>query len=259
MEEKTFFKSPDGLRLCGILSIPRVKTNKCIVLCHGLTVDKEEGGIFTDLAKELVKAGFNVFRFDFRGRGESEGNSVDMTVMGEVKDLEGAIKLLQEKGYRAFGILGASFAGGVVSLFVSKHATLIRALVLWNALIDYGSLMNPVTDWEKRYWGRGSFDRVEKFGFTEIGSGRFKVGKELISEIKVLEPWSELLKTDIPILFVHGDQDTFVPIEDSIKYASKMQNSELKIISGAEHEFHDDPKHAEEANKAAVEFFLKNM
>ena len=72
MEEKHYFKSGD-LILCGILTRPTKNTDKCIVLCHGITVDKDEGGIFTELARKLAEAGFTVFRFDFRGHEESEG------------------------------------------------------------------------------------------------------------------------------------------------------------------------------------------
>ena len=114
-EEKVYFKTSDGLKLCGILSVPKIKTQKCIVLCHGIgNVDKEEDGVFTKLAKKLANAGLAVFRFDFRGQGESEGEQINMTVDGESKDLETAIRFLQEKRYREFGILGASFAGGAV-------------------------------------------------------------------------------------------------------------------------------------------------
>lgn len=259
MEEKLYFKTSDGLKLCGILSTPKRKTQKCIVLCHGITVDKEEDGIFTNLAKELGGAGYNVFRFDFRGHGESEGNSVDMTIMGEVKDLEATVKFLQQKGFREFGILGASFGGGPVAFYTAKHQDVVKAIVLWNSLIDYGSLINPVTDWGKRYWGKGVLDRVKQFGFTEIGSSRFKVGRDLINEIKTLEPWNELLKTEIPMLFIHGDKDTYVPYGDSDKYAAMMKNAEFVAIKGAEHGFHDNPKHAEQACKTTVEFFLKNL
>lgn len=247
MEEKFYFKASDGLKLCAILSKPQNSTTKCIILCHGITVDKEEDRIFTNLAKELVEAGFNVFRFDFRGHGESEGNSVDMTIMGEVKDLEAAINFLKEKGYKDFGLLGASFAGGTVSFFSFAHQDLIKALVLWNALTDYRSKINPVTEWGNKYWGKPAFDRAEKFGFTEIGSRKFKVGIKLMNELKHLKPWGALQKTKIPILFVHGDRDTYIPVEDSVKYSSAIKNASLKIIHGAEHGFHDDSQHGKEA------------
>jgi hypothetical protein len=259
-EEKVYFTTSDGLTLCGILSKPQNETDKCIILCHGIAVDKEEDGIFTNLVKELVDTGFNVFRFDFRGHGESEGKSVDMTIMGEVKDLEAAINFLKKKGYTDFSLLGASFAGGAVSIFSGdSQAGKVKALVLWNALSDYSSKIKPVTEWGRKYWGKPAFERVEKFGFTEIGSRKFKIGKGLIDEIKRFKPWSALAKTEIPKLFVHGDRDTYIPVEDSVKYASEINNSSLKIIHGAEHGFHDNPRHAEEANRATIAFFKKYL
>lgn len=256
MEEKIYLRTSDGLRLCGIFSKSQNSTDKCIILCHGISVDKEELGAFTDLAKKLAKSGFNVFRFDFRGHGESEGSSVDMTIKGETEDLEAAVKYLESRKLHKFGIVAASFGGGPIAFYTTKHLNIIKALVLWNSLIDYGSGA-AVTPWAKKYWGKPAFDRVEKHGFTEIGSRKFKIGRNLMFEISALKPWKELLKLEIPILFIHGDADTHVSCEDSVKYSKLVRNGTLVIIKGAEHGFHDSPKYAEEANKATIEFFKK--
>ncbi len=251
--------SADGLKLCGILTKPKVETRKCVILCHGITVDKDEhNGAFKGLASKLAEAGFAVFRFDFRGHGESEGKSIDVTVSGEKKDLEGAILFLRELGYEKFGMVAASFAGGAVSLFVGEHPDVASAIVLWNAGIDYESNMNPKTTWAKRNWGKPAFERVEKFGFTEIGSKKFKVGKALFSELIKLEPWKELQKAKIPILFVHGDKDTYIPYSESVKY-SKLLGAKLITIHGAEHGFRDRKKDSELADSVTVDFFLKNL
>jgi uncharacterized protein len=263
MEEKVYFKTSDGLRLCGILSVPKNPSvssgQKCVILCHGIAMTKEEDGIFTNLAYKLCESGFAVLRFDFRGHGESEGESVDMTITGERTDLEAAVNFLQEKGYKKFGVLGASFAGGAVSLFTSSHPEMVKALILWNAGIDYSSKINPVNQWTKKNWGKPAFDRVDTFGFTEIGSKKFKVGKCLMDEIKILKPWENLLNLDVPILFIHGNKDTYIPYLDSVKYSKLFKNAKLITVNGAEHGFHDDPEHAEKAGKATMEFFQKYL
>lgn len=259
MEEKVYFKTSDGLKLCGILSIPKQKTNKCIILCHGIgNVDKEEDGIFTVLAERLDDAGFAVLRFDFRGQGESGGKQIDMTVSGETKDLEAVTRFLQKKGYKDFGILGASFAGGAVSLFTNKNRDLVKGLILWNALIDYQSMIKPKTNWEKKYWGSEAFDRAEQLGYAEIGSSKYRMGRTLSRELKTLKPWELLRNIQVPILFIHGDRDDHVPFEDSVKYA-KIFNAKLVTIKGATHGFHEKPEYSEEADKATVDFFLKNL
>ncbi len=258
-EEKVYFETANNLKLCGILTFPRNKTAKCVVLCHGLTVDKEEDGIFTKLARKLAENGFFVFRFDFNGHGESDGNSIDMTVQNETEDIIAAFDYLKKRGFRNFGLVAASFAGGPASYFAKEFKKETKALVLWNSLIDYSSLIIPKNSWDREYWGKPAFERVEKFGFTEIGSGKFKVGSKLMQEIQKLEPWRELLDLYIPIVFVHGTNDEKVPYEDSVKYSKLVKNCSLVTIEGAEHGFHDRKEDSEKADKATVDFLLKNL
>jgi hypothetical protein len=267
MKEKVYFKTSDGLKLCGILSTPielgstpKQKTDKCIILCHGIGYHKDEDeDLFKNFAKKLCNIGFSVFRFDFRGHGESEGKSTDMTVSGEEADLEATVKFLQSKGFKEFGILSQSFAGGAASFFTSSHQDIVKALVLWNSVIDYAEKISPTLPWTKKYWGQPAFERVNKFGFTEIGSKKFKIGKKLMEEIKVLRPWEELLKVSIPTLFVHGDKDRYVRVEDSIKYAHMMKNAKLEIIKGADHGFHENQKFAEQGEKSTIGFFKRYL
>lgn len=260
MEEKVFFKTQDELKLCGILSIPKIKTQKCIILCHGIGYHKDEDeDLFKNFAKRLCNAGFSVFRFDFRGHGESEGKSIDMTIAGETKDLEAAVNFLQKREFGQFGILAQSFAGGAVSFFVSINQDIVKALVFWNSVIDYTEMINPTLSWTTKYWGKPAFEMAEKFGFTEIGSTRFRVGRKLMKEVKTLKIWKALLKISVSTLFVHGDKDQYVRIEDSIKYSRMMKNAELKIIHGADHGFHENQNFAEQGEKATIDFFLKNM
>ena len=130
---------------------------------------------------------------------------------------------------------------------------------MWDSLIDYSTLINPKNSWGTKYWGESAFKRAEKFGFTEIGDGKFKIGKSLIEEIKILKPWQKLLSLDIPIIFIHGDKDDKVPYKDSIKYSKLVKNGMLVTIKGAEHGFHDMKEDSDQADKATVDFLLKYL
>ena len=259
MEEKNYFTNADGLKLCGILTKPQKETEKCIILCHGITVTKEEGGIFTKLAERLAENDFAVFRFDFRGHGESEGNSIDLTITGEKKDLEAAVKFMQDSGYKDFGITVASFGGGAVSLFVAEHRNLIKALVLWNAVIDYHSILQPELPWPKENFGKEAMKKLETQGYIEIGSRKFKVGKVLFSELKQLEPWKGIQNLEIPILFIHGNKDNYVPYEDSVKYSKLFNNTKLETIQGGEHGFHHNRRDADKVDEVTIQFFLEHI
>jgi len=258
-EEKLYFQNEDRLKLCGILTIPSVKTDKCVIICHGITMDKDEEGIFTELASRLSESGFVVFRFDFRAHGESEGNSVEMTITGETQDLDAAVKFMQSKGYSQFGLLGASFGGGIVSLFAGEHQELVKALVLWNPVIDYRCLLEPELPWPLRNFGEEAMKKLEEEGVIKIDSLKYAIGKPLIEEMHHLKPWKSLEDVDIPILFVHGDKDSYIPYDDSLKYSNVFLNAELVTIEDGEHGFQETEEHSQEAISVTVNFFKENL
>ncbi len=259
MEEKTYFTNSDGLKLCGILSKPQKKIQKCIILCHGITVTKDESGIFTELAKKLSDSGFAVFRFDFRGHGESEGSSIDLTVTGEKNDLESAVTFMKKQGYKIFGIVAASFGGGAVSLFTSEKREIIKAVVFWNAIIDYHSILKPKLPWPKKNFNKEAMEKLKKQGFIEVGSRKFKIGSKLFMELKEIEPWKGIKDLDLPTLFIHGDSDSYVPYEDSVKYSNLFKNSRLETIKGGEHGFQENKNNAMNVKKITTKFFLDNL
>lgn len=257
-EEKIVFHSADGTELVGILAMPEELPKTCIVLCHGITGTKDENQIFVLLTQALVEKGFAVFRFDFRGHGESGGRPQDMTISGEKEDVTAAFALLKKKGFTTFGLLGASFAGGVVSLYTADHVKEIKALGLWNPLLDYGLRLDPRTSWGKKYWGQSAVDRVNKLGYTEIDSF-FRVGKKLMDEMAGLEPWKALVELEIPTLFVHGNRDEDIDYHDSVKYSLLMKYAQLEIIRGAGHGFGNSEEHEKEAVEKTVAFFVEHL
>jgi len=255
---KIYFRNKNGLRLCGVLIKSAIKTDKCVILCHGLGVDKnEDQNIFVRLAKELAQKGLPVFRFDFMAHGESQGKPEDLTILREKIDLEAAVKLLKKMGYKEFDILGASLGGGAVCLFSAANENIIRALVLWNALIDYHSVLEPTLPWPKANFGTAAMNRLSKFGYTTVGG--VKLGKRFFSEIKRLHPGKMASRTKTPTLFIHGTRDSYIPYQDSIEYSKLFKNAKLKLIEGAEHGLNDNKKHTIEAIKLTVDFLSKYL
>lgn len=260
MEERFRFRNDDGLILSGVYLAAPVPTARCVVLCHGLTYDKDEAGLFAELADELNHDGFPVFRFDFRAHGESEGSSVGLTVTGERRDLEAAIREMKARGHTEFGLLGASFGGGAVALHAADHADEVLALVFWNAIVDYEDFRDPKTDLGRQRWGPEAMARLEAEGSLEVfPKSPFRIGKDFITETRFLEPWRGLADLTIPKLFIHGDRDRLVRYDFSVTYATKLPNAELITIPGADHGFRSSPEHGVQAIQAAVEFFAEVM
>jgi uncharacterized protein len=173
--------------------------------------------------------------------------------------LEAAVIFLQDLGYKDFGITATSFGGGAVSLFVAENKNIIKAIAFWNALIDYRSILEPTLPWLKQNFGKEQMEKLEKQNYIEVGSRKFKIGKVLFDELRELKPFKKIQNLDIPILFVHGDKDSYVPYEDSVKYSKLFKNAKLEIIKGGEHGFHNNKKDSDRADEITIQFFLEHI
>jgi len=251
--KKIRFESTDGTKLVGIYHLPKSKTNKVIILAHGITVDKDESGAFVQLADQFVENGFVAFRFDFRGHGESGGKSVDMTLSGELSDLTAVIKLIKQQ-YRQIGLLGASFGGGISTLYTAKHQDKLQALCLWNPVLNYDHcFLNPTLPWIAKRKAHMKKD-IQTQEWTTLGSRNFVLGRMLFEEMTIFRPYEEITKIKIPLIIIHGDKDTKVPYKDSKEYINNPEN--LVTIINAEHGFHEKQEF-NQATTTTISFFKK--
>lgn len=244
------FITEDNLELNGTLDEPRKRTSVCIILCHGFHSNRDEGGNFAGLSSCLTERGFAVMRFDFRAQGESEGKQEDLTISGEEKDLEAALKFMISRGYIKFGIVAASFSGGAVSLFVPKHLDYIRALVLLYARLNFKDYLKT------QALPEDAKSSLEKQDFI-LYKG-FRIGKELISEMQEINPVESLKGFNGPILLIQGDKDLSVPYSEAIS-ASNELGARIITVQGAGHGFFNDREKLPIAINAIANFFLENF
>jgi len=255
---KITFQSQDGLTLVGVWHMPKMKTSTAIILAHGITVDKDEDGIFIKLAQTLEKNGYAVFRFDFRGHGESEGKSIDLTIAGEILDLKAAVQEVKNEGYTEIGLLGASFGGGSAALYAASNQDDIRCLCLWNPSLNYDhTFLHPTLPWIRERKKHMAKDLAEQ-GWTTLGSRKYVIGKQLFDEMAQLQPFSAFANITIPTMILHGDKDAHVPYEDSKEYVTALPQGELVTIIDAEHGFHEVGE-TDQAIDATLHFFHTNL
>ncbi len=252
-EEKVFFDNGKGQKLCGILCLPETDKPPVIIMIHGLTGDKDEHGRFSKAAERFCQEGFCVLRFDCRGTGESDGKFEDMTIETEVEDLLAAIDYIETRNIskERVGVLGMSLGGEIAILGALKRD--VKTLVLWA----------PVTSSE-RSKERFSEDEKKKFeteGKTIIRSsatGRpWLVGRGFYDSSISVKVEEEVKKLRCPVLIIHGDKDSTVPLEHS-KQAFEDLNVEkrLEVIEGADHGFYND---VDKIVELSLNWFKKHM
>src|SRR5207244_3810038 len=77
-----------GQQLVGMLHVPDGRGRfPAALLLHGFTASKTENHrMFVKLSRQLASQGIASLRFDFRGSGDSAGDSEDMTIRSEMAD-----------------------------------------------------------------------------------------------------------------------------------------------------------------------------
>ncbi len=140
MERHLFFHS-QGHRLLGVLHTPDEPPARpgALVFLHGWAGYRiGPHQMFTKMARRACRDGFPCLRFDFRGRGDSEGDARRTTLSTMIEDALAAVEMVcAEVGVERVALIG-DCSGGEVAIGAGPLDGRIDALVLWSAPIVGG-------------------------------------------------------------------------------------------------------------------------
>ena len=226
--EKVSFKTRDGLTLKGwFLPSPRGEAERrTLLMCHGWGDNKGE---LLGLSYFLnTEAGFNLFYFDNRSHGESEGK---VTTIGylELIDFDAAVGFLKEHKpwcLDRLGVFGLSMGAAVAAMSVPAHPE-IKAAVLESPFTDYRGVV--------RRWTWNNL-RVPYFPCVLMCLWflRLRVGG---SEVDACSPIRFIGRVSPrPVLLIGGARDVLMP-EEGVRalYAAAGEPKELWIVPEAKH------------------------
>lgn len=231
------FETIDGLTLSGWF-IPHEATKKVVILLHGYPADK--GNILPALS--FLHKNFNLFLFDFRYLGQSEGRYSTVGA-NEVKDLLAAIGFLKRKGLEEVGVWGFSM-GGAVALMGVKESSAIKAVVSESS---YASLARMAPELFKIPLLR------HPLGYLVGIWGKVFLGIDL----RNVSPVDAVQNTTLPILVIHSSTDAVIPFA----HARLLQQA-LESNPRAEFWFHSGRAHGQlgaEYQKRVVDFFQRHL
>ena len=161
----------------------------------------------TRLASALSDAGFAAFRFDFTGRGESDGDFSKKTLSGNVSDVVRAATTLIEMGFGPCGLIGHSL-GGAAALLAAERLKTVRSVVTIGAPSDASHVRHLFADDETELLEVG---RAE----VTIGGRSFDLEAGFVHDLvkhDVVEAAGALGR---PYLVVHAEDDTTVPVAEA--------------------------------------------
>lgn len=236
--------SRDGLKLHG-LYLPREDSHKYAVICHGYGSAPQFGGRF---AAKFYEMGYHVLAPAARAHERSEGEYVSMGWL-ERRDIVAWVDTLVEQDPRAEIVLFGVSMGGATVMMTAGEADLSPNVKCVVEDCGYSSVWDEFAAQLKEQFGLPTFPVLNAASLvTQVRAGwNFK-------EASAVE---QLKKAKLPMLFIHGEEDTFVPYAmlDVVYEACASPEKERLSVPGAGHgeASWEDP----EGYWAAVERFLE--
>ena len=238
------FTAYDGLRLCGMIihANPLVSRRGLVVFAHEFCSDM---GSCARYCRPLQQAGYDVFTFDFRGHGQSEqdlGYTPRQWISNrEIDDIRGALAFveqwLEERNYPPeIGLFGISrgACAGIIAAAENRH---IRVIVADGAFSTDRTIEYFMKRWAYIFakvrfvyeHHHPAFWKFLRWSMMHFAKREFK--STFPSVRKAIMRMSPR-----PILFIHGERDSFLPVEQSrLLYALAAQPKHLWIAPGARH------------------------
>ena len=233
--EPVEFTSKDGTRLTGWF-IPAVGEAKgTIVHCHGNAQNMTSHWLFAEF---LPRKQFNLFVFDYRGYGKSEGS---VGRAGTVEDAQAALDYVfgrADVDAERVALFGQSL-GGAIATVVAAQDKRVKALFIDSAFSSYQS--------EAAHVLRGN-PLTYLFSWP-LSRMLIRPGYDPIDHIASVSPR--------PVLIIHGTEDPVVPHEMSRElHEAAGEPKEVWIVDGAGHTAAGSVRRAEYQQKVC-EFFEK--
>jgi len=254
------FKAADGLPLSGYLTLPRGKPDKglpLVVLPHGGPAVRDEPG-FDWWAQALAAQGYAVLQVNYRG-SYGFGWSFLSAGFGQwgrkmQTDLSDGVRYLASQGTidpKRVCIVGASY-GGYAAL---AGATLDKGVYRCAVSVAGPSDLHRMVADDKGDMGRQGVG-VERYWDRFMGAANVND-----PSLDAISPDKFADRVDIPILLIHGADDTTVPFVQSQLMADALRRAgksvELVTLKHEDHYLsHGDTRL--QMLQASTEFLEKN-
>ncbi|UPK46146.1 alpha/beta hydrolase [Paenibacillus pabuli] len=224
--EDIYIESHDGLKLHGTWLPSRSGLQQpTVILAHGYSGKGMEMAGFARFYAE--KWGYNVLMPDDRGHGQSEGNIIGFGWLDRKDYVRWVHWVLGKVGMETEIVLHGISMGGATVLMTGGEVLpdQVKAIVSDCA---YTSVKEELTFQLKQLY------KLPAFPFIPVTSliSKWKAGY-FFEEASAL---NQLAKVQVPVLFIHGEADTFVPTEMVYRlYEACPTDKELLTIPHAGH------------------------
>lgn len=249
--KKIEFEGSQGSMLSARMDEPDDGIQKGAVLfAHCFTCSKNLRAV-GHVSRALTDHGMGVFRFDFTGLGESEGDFSDTNFSSNIEDLEAAADYMKAQWASPRLLMGHSLGGAAV-LQATHRLPTIEAVATIGAPCNPEHVTHHVMD---------QMEEIENNGKARVKlAGRvFTIKKQFLDDLKAQKMDGFIRNLDRPLLIFHSPIDQTVGV-DNAAHIYKLAKHPKSFISldEADHLLsnEEDAKYVGSVTAAWVERYL---
>ena len=215
-KEDVFINSFDNLKLHGYI-LKTENSDKWAITVHGYTNKAES---MSAMAYKYHSLGYNILMPDLRGHGKSEGSYVGMGWHDRLDILKWIDLIIRENKDAKILLHGISMGAGTVMMVSGEELPENVKVIIEDC--GYTSAKEQLAYNLKTMFKLPSFPILNFCSLiTKIKDNYF------LSEASAIK---QLQKAKVPILFIHGDKDKFVPFYMLDKLYNACSSKKDKLI-----------------------------
>lgn len=211
------------LKLHGYIAKNEKESKTWVIAVHGYT---DSAYFMVDAVKQFLHYGYNVLIPDLRAHGKSEGKYIGMGWLDRLDLIEWINYLIKTYGNIKIVLYGISMGAAAVMMTSGEKLPSNVRIVIEDC--GYTSVWEEFSDKLKAIFHMPKFPAMYNANLiAKVRAGYSPKKASSINQIK---------KSKIPTLFIHGDNDKFVPFSmlDKLYEAASCKKEKL-VISGAGH------------------------
>lgn len=257
------FRTADGLTLATRRWMPHEQPKAAVVIVHGIG---DHSGRFAHVAAHLMLHDYEVYAFDLRGHGRSEGEPRAYVESFDeyVTDLALFLGHVHEATSKPVFLLGHSLGGAIAARYVIVHGTGgLAGLILSSAALRIPADLSPVLQKMAGALSRftptlatkklttshlsrdpGVVRGFEQDPLTYSGGVRARTGAETLRITKDFQHHADAFT--LPLYLFHGTADRITDPEGSrwLHDHAPSEDKTLHLYDGLYHETMNEPERA---------------
>ena len=225
MRTKVEFPS-QGQNLAGLLETPDQAVRAYVLFAHCFTCGKDIAAA-SRISRFLVQHGFAVFRFDFTGLGNSDGDFANTNFSSNTEDLLAAARFLEEH-YQAPQLLIGHSLGGAAVLAMAAQLPEVKAVVTIGTPFEASHVVHNFN---------AHLDTIETDGQAKVilGAREFTIKKQFLDDLRG-QTTEHIQRLNKALLVMHSPIDVTVDISDAEKiYKAAKHPKSFVSLDTADH------------------------